>query len=478
MVEPTPTPHRFKFQPLSGEEIEAIHAATLRVLDEVGVMLDHPQARAMLLERGAHEAHGRICLPRDLVESCLEMCPSQVRLEGRDGAITLGSGGLHVHNMGGARDVLDAPQGDLRPASARDVAESTRLLDALDNVTSITPLYTPRDVPAHMMVLTMFEQTLRNTLKPVNGPGVQSATEARFLAEMSRIVLGDQAAISLGASPVSPLNFLGDICEIILEIANQGLVFGPLPCPNVGATSPMSLAGSIVQQNAEVLACIVIAESCRPGLPIVYCGRLSVLNMRSGAPIWGNPEVGMMSAATVQLGHRYHLPVNVYGLAGSGFAPDMQSGYERAVNALVPALAGADELSGVGEMAGGVFSANFQMVIDNDIIGIVRRVLRGFAADADALAVDVIAHAMENSHNFLKEPHSRKYLHAGEIWQASLGVNEPGWDSWTAAGRQTVVERAQREAEQLLARHEIPPLEAAQSRALTDIMQHAHQAGA
>ncbi len=287
-------------------------------------------------------------------------------------------------------------------------------MDALDNVTTITPLYTPRDVPAHMMILTMFEQALRNTLKPVNGPGVTTPEDVRTLYAMMQVVLGDQPQVSLGASPVSPLNFLGDIVPVFLEIARHGLPCGPLPCPSVGATSPMSLAGSLVQQNAENLASIVLVQLTNPGNPIVYCGRLSVLNMRSGAPIWGNPEVGMLSAGTVQLGHHYGLPVNVYGLAGSGFAADMQSGYERAINALVPALAGADELSGVGEMAGGTISSNFQIVVDDDIYGMVRRVLRSYDVNEDSLAVEVINHAMDHGRNFLKEQHSRRYLRAGE----------------------------------------------------------------
>ena len=266
-----------------------------------------------------------------------------------------------------------------------------------------------------MMILTMFEQALRNTLKPVNGPGVTTPDDVRTLYAMMQVVLGDQPQVSLGASPVSPLNFLGDIVPVFLEIARHGLACGPLPCPSVGATSPMSLAGSLVQQNAENLASIVLVQLTNPGNPIVYCGRLSVLNMRSGAPIWGNPEVGMLSAGTVQLGHHYGLPVNVYGLAGSGFAADMQSGYERAINALVPALAGADELSGVGEMAGGTISSNFQIVVDDDIYGMVRRVLRSYEVNEDSLAVEVINHAMDHGRNFLKEQHSRRYLRAGEI---------------------------------------------------------------
>jgi trimethylamine--corrinoid protein Co-methyltransferase len=347
-------------------------------------------------------------------------------------------------------------------------------MDALENVTTITPLYTPRDVPGSMMILTMFDQALRNTLKPVNGPGVTTPEDVRTLVEMMQVIYHDKPAVSLGASPVSPLNFQGEIVQVFMEIARQGLPCGPLPCPSVGATSPMSLAGSLVQQNAENLASIVLVQLTNPGNPIVYCGRLSVLNMRSGAPIWGNPEVGLMSSGTVQLGHYYKLPVNVYGLADSGFAADMQSGYERAINALTPALAGADELSGVGEMAGGVISSNFQIVIDNDIYGMVQRVRRGFEVNEDSLAVDVIAHAMDSGRNFLKEQHSRRYLRAGEVWQGLLGVQESSWDTWQAAGAPTVLERAQAEAEKILASHEVPPLDDDQIRALDEIMRSAY----
>ena len=451
---------------ISPEAVEEIHQASLRVLSETGILIDDGEARALLFDYGAKETKGRVCIPPELVEACLEDCPERVTLRGRGREVVLGDGKLHVHNMGVARDVIDPLVNQLRPATAADVAESTRLLDALENVTTITPLYTPRDVPSEWMVLSMFDQTLRHTLKPINGPGVRSRAELIKLVEMMKVVFGDQPSISVGVSPVSPLNFLGEVAQVMMETARQGLPFGPLPCPSTGATAPMSLAGSLVQQNAENLAAIVLVQLTRPGLPVVYCGRLSVLNMRSGSPIWGNPEVGMMSAASVQLGHHYHLPVNVYGLADSGFATDMQSGYERALNALVPALAGADELSGVGEMAGGVCSCNAQIVIDNDIYGMVQRVRNGFTVDPDSLAVEVIAHAMDTTRNFLREPHTRKYLRAGEVWQGRLGVQESGWEMWTAAGSPTVMERAGQEVERILAEHQVPPLPEEQSREL------------
>jgi trimethylamine--corrinoid protein Co-methyltransferase len=458
---------------LSPEEVRTIHHATLRILSEVGVILGDAGARTLLFDHGARESHGRVCLPPDLVETCLKRCPQQVTLRGRGGQVTLGTGNLHVHNLGGARDVLDAPGADLRPATASDVGHSARLLDALDNVTTITPLYTPRDVPPPVMTLTMFDQTVRHTLKPINGPGVQTRAEVRRLVEMIRVVFGESPSVSLAVSPISPLSFPKDIVQAILEIARAGLPFGPLPCPNVGATAPMSLAGALAQQNAEILASIVLVQLVTPGHPVIYCGRLAVLNMRSGAPIWGNPEIGLASAATVQIGHHYSLPVNVYGLACSGYAIDIQNGYERALNAVVPTLAGADELSGVGEMAGGIFSSDVQMVIDNEIMGMVQRVRRGFTVDEDALALEVIAQVMDSTRNFLAELHTVKYLRGGEVWQGRLAVQEIGWEIWRDAGRPNVIERAQHEVERILSTHEVPPLPEDQSSAMDEIMQAA-----
>jgi trimethylamine--corrinoid protein Co-methyltransferase len=455
---------------LTPEEIQQIHHASLRILDEVGILIDDPFSRQLLLDHGAHPFSDRLCLPPDLVQGCLASCPSLVEVQGRGGSIVLGDGALHVHNLGGARDVLDRPGGEIRPAVTADVAQSTRLLDALPSVSTITPLYTPRDVPARLMALTMFDQMVRNTLKPISSPGISSTSELQSLFAMMQVIFGNKPSIPVSVSPLSPLTFSGHIAPAILEVARLGLPFAPLPCPNVGATSPMSLAGAVAQQNAENLAAIVLAQLVSPGLPIVYCGRLSVLSMRSGAPLWGNPEVGLMSAATVQVGHFYHLPVNVYGLAASGYASDMQAGYERVVNALVPALAGADELSGVGEMAGGALSSNFQMLIDDDIFAQIRRVLRGFSVNEDSLAVEVIAHAMAGTRNFMAEKHTRQYLRAGELWQARFGIPEVGWEMWRAAGSPDVLRRAQIESENLLSSHEVPPILDTQAKELDRIL--------
>jgi trimethylamine--corrinoid protein Co-methyltransferase len=148
---------------------------------------------------------------------------------------------------------------------------------------------------------------------------------------------------------------------------------------------------------------------------------------------------------------------------------DLQNGYERSLNALLPALAGADELSGVGELAAGVTGAYVQMVCDDEIAASVRRLRRGFEANEDTLAVDVIAAVMEGSRNFLDQRHTVRHLRAGELWPTRLAERR-AWEEWQQAGREGMVERAQAQAERLLVEHQVPPLAEDQERALDEIL--------
>jgi len=278
--------------------------------------------------------------------------------------------------------------------------------------------------------------------------------------------------LSLSVSPISPLFFPDDVAEAIVEIARQGIPFGPLPCPTAGATAPLSLAGALTQQNAETLASVVLAQLVHPGLPIIYCGRLAMLEPRTGLSVWGGVEMGLASAATVQIGHRYGLPVNVYGFSTNANVIDVQNGYERALNAAIPALAGADELSGIGEMAAGVCGSYAQMVLDNEVVASVHRLRRGFSVDEDSLAVEVIANVVTGSGNFLDQMHTVRYLRAGEMYVTHLATRQ-SWTEWEQAGRQGMAERAQAEAERLLAEHTVPPLTEDQERQLDEIMRQA-----
>lgn len=458
---------------LTLDQVEAVHQATLRILSEVGIVLGQAEALELLSGAGASVRGDRVLLPPELVKRTVDQCPSQVSTRGRGGTtITLGDGNLYWHNVGGARNVYEPHSSQRRVAILQDVRDSARLLDALDSATTVTPFFTPQDVPGPLMSLAMYRHTLPHTTKPVQGPGVQTAAEVKLVVRMAAIIGPPTEVLTLSVSPISPLIFPDDLVEAILETARHGIPFGPLPCPTAGATAPMSLAGALAQQNAEVLASVVLAQLVQPGLPIIYCGRLAMMEPRTGASVWGGVELGLASAATVQVGHRYDLPVNVYGFSTNAHTLGIQSGYERALNAVIPAIAGADELSGIGEMEAGVMGSYAQMVCDDEIAASVHRLRRGFAVDQDALAVEVIGAALDGSRNFLAEMHTVRYLRAGEVLRTRL-AERCSWGEWDRTGREGMSERAQTRAERLLTEHEVPPLPDSQERELDQIMQEA-----
>ncbi len=458
---------------LSDADIDAIHSSTLRVLAETGIIISNPEAREILSGAGAKIQGDRVLMPPTLVEEQVAKSSTEVALRGRGGATKmLGDGSLHWHNLGGARDIYDAGTGTHHKAMLKDLQDCTRLLDALDGVTTITPFFTPLDVPGHLMSLAMYRFAIPHTTKPLQGPGVQTAEEVQFAIRMAAVIGPPQEVFSLSVSPVSPLNLSSGLAAAIIEVARQGVPFAPLPCPTAGTTAPFSIAGAITQQNAEVLASIVLAQLVHPGLPIIYCGRLAMMEPRTGLSVWGGVELGLASAATVQVGHRYGLPVNVYGFSTNAHTLDIQNGFERALNAMIPALAGADELSGIGEMEAGVMGSFAQIVCDNEIAGSVRRILKGFDVNDDSLAVDLISSAMQGTHNYLGQKHTMRYLRSGEVLLTKL-AERGSWEAWEAHGRVGMAERAHAEAVQLIQNHRVPPLSDDQERELDGILDEA-----
>ncbi|MBN1992089.1 MAG: trimethylamine methyltransferase family protein [Anaerolineae bacterium] len=455
---------------LSLQDIEAIHQATLRILGETGVILTEPQSREILTGAGAAVQDQRVLLPPDLVEKCIVQAGKRPTLLGRNGiSRTLGDGALSFHNLGGAREVYDAAGSTRRPATIQDVQNATRLLDALDNCHTITPFFTPCDVPGPVMSLSMYRHALPHTVKPLQGPGIQYAAEVRYAVKMAEVIGHPAQVLTLSLSPVSPLTIPDHEAEAIIEIARMGITFGPLPCPTAGMTAPFSIAGAIAQQNAEILFALVLAQLVRPGLPMIYCGRLAMMEPRTALAVWGGVELGLLSAGTVQLGHHYGLPVNVYGFSTNAHTCDVQNGFERAIGAVIPALAGADELSGIGEMEAGVMGSYAQMVLDNEFAAGILRLRRGFSVTAEALAVDEIAEVMRSTRNFMAQLHTVKYLRAGEMLLTRLAERD-SWNTWEQGGRQGMAERAQAEAERLLREHHVPPLAEAQEKELAMLL--------
>ena len=201
---------------LSDEDVQAMHEATLQVLNEAGVFWTHKPSLDILQEAGCKVEENRVYFPPDLVTDSIAKAGKRPVIRGRKGQVNeLGVGNLYFHNLGGARDVFDAKTGTRRIATDQDVIDATRLLDALPNTHTVTPFFTPQDVPGELMSLYMFRHCLPHTIKPVQGPGIQFAEEVKYAVEMANVVGIPATELTLSLSPVSRLSLINRLSALI-----------------------------------------------------------------------------------------------------------------------------------------------------------------------------------------------------------------------------------------------------------------------
>jgi trimethylamine--corrinoid protein Co-methyltransferase len=229
------------------------------------------------------------------------------------------------------------------------------------------------------------------------------------------------------------------------------------------------MAGALAQQHAEILASFVIAATVRPGALVGYCSRISPIDLRTAISYWGGPEVGMSGACAAQLAHRLGFPCDSYGLATSSPLFDPQFAYERLANALVPALAGVDMLSGVGN-GGGLVAGLEIAVLDDEIISLIKQIVAGCAVNETTLAYDVMAEVIPRDGVFLGEMHTVRQMRHGALWIPELSERGEAGD-----GSMGVLARARARAKELLATHEVEPLSDEVSRHLDEIVARARR---
>ena len=469
-----PTPLRV----LTEEQVDAIHEASLALLGRTGARFDHEGAAQRLVDQGAlrHPVRKNVLtFPRSMVEEAIRKIPRYGTYYARDPANDVTFDGEHTfsHALGGNPAILDLETGDMRGATLQDVEDATRMQDALEHCHTTGPLVVATDVPAPVHVVKTMQAMLENTTKCVSGYALRTA-EVEILLKMGACVAGGAEAFrerpifTLYGSPSSPLTYDAHVCDVILRAVSGGIPVDIVPCPIAGGTAPLSLAGGLAQQNAELLAGVMLLQTVDPRIPTQYSGRLSFLDLRSGKNLWGLPELGLVSAATVQIAHRYHMTADVYGVTTDANGWGMQIGVERIVAALPPALAGADNLSGIGGAWQNCGSLAM-MVLDDEIYADIFRLIRGIEVDQDRLALDLID-VVGPMGNFLGQRHTMKYLRAGEM------RNSPLWDKRTmdkarAEGMRPIQEVARERARRILEGHAPIPLDADVQRELANIVE-------
>ncbi|HMK92240.1 MAG TPA: trimethylamine methyltransferase family protein [Thermoleophilia bacterium] len=446
------------------EAIEAIHAASLALLERAGVRVESPAAHEILLAAGCSPAGGdRLVVPRQVVDEAVAALPARYVLTARDPARSLPvdaePGEVFVHNMGGAADVSDALTGATRRATIADQGDFSRVMHHLVNQHTVCSLLQPQDVPGELEPLYSYAVVAFETDKYVGGPGISFPYQARHLLDMAREVTGADGAggrypLDLAFSPVSPLLLGAEVTDALVDAVRRGgVAVEILPCPAAATTAPATLSAAVAQQNAEVLAGLVLVQAVGPGTPTYYGPRLSAVDPRTGIFTSGTPETGVSSIAAVLLARRYGMACDCYGPTTDALVPDAQFGIEHALNALLGMLARPRFLSGVGDVHAGAASTLEALVIDDDVLNDAFYAIAPRPWDDAALDVDAMVEGVLSGKGFLGSKHTRRYIRSEFV--SPLLAFRGGAEEWARSGHRGMVDLARERVDELLGREPV-----------------------
>lgn len=457
---------------LSPEELTAIHEASMALLARVGVAYHSDEAIAIFKQHGLPVDGRLVYLPEKQVMDAIAAAPSHFTIRGRHPAkdVVIGGDSLVFAPGYGAPFILE-PDAGRRSPTLDDYHDLIRLADALPNQDlSGHMLVLPGDVPEGTAHLHMNYAAMVHSDKPFIGSS-EGASAANQTMEMAAILF-DEPPTSLRQQPVtvalvdslSPLSYSQDMIEALMAYASwrQPVMMAALVM--AGATGPITLAGILAQQNAEILAGITLAQLVNPGTPVIYGSTSTIMDMRTGALAIGSPELSMIATASTQVARYYGLPSRCGGALTDANSPDAQAGFESMFSLLTAANSGADfVLHAAGILSSYLTFSYEKFVIDDEMCGIVRRYCRGLPVNQDSLAYDVIANVGPGG-NFLREAHTvTRCRHA--FWQPAI-CDRAGLEMWLANGQPDLTQRANRRWQDLLAEHEDPPMDATTKRQL------------
>lgn len=466
---------------LSEEALGAIHGASLRILEEIGVRVHHETILAKLGEAGAIVNAESLTarLPTAMVLSSLQTCGKTYALYGRDRGkkAAFGQGEMLFLCSGGQFAWVDPITKVRRDPTIADARRAIKVADALENINIVGALALPAEVDPKVRDVVLWAELIRGTTKPML-TWMHSREAAVYVLEMLETVAGSAKELQTYpmtfafVEPISPLQFTKEGMDLLLEFSRRGLPVGFGPMAMSMATAPATLAGTIAQGNAEVLAGITISQVLKPGLPVCYWGIPHIMDARTGNISFGSSEQALMAVALVELARGYGVPVGVNVGLTDAKVPDAQAGLEKGMTLLLGALAGADIFGHMGISGAGQGVSLPQLVIDNEMAGYVRRLNRGFAVDEETIAFDVIRR-VGIAGQFLTDEHTLR-TYRGEQWVSEL-FDRKDWQTWVESGSTTVLERAAEQVDKLAATHSVPPLAPEVEREIARIIKSAER---
>jgi trimethylamine--corrinoid protein Co-methyltransferase len=446
-------------------EIEEIHQRALDVLQQVGCFFEHEDALGILEKHGAIVDHstGVAKLPRNIVEEAIRLCPSSMLLAARDPKRDIHAEGDRVYFGTGTVPVKvrDLQTGEIRMGTLKDCEDFARLIDTLEFIHFFKAMITPSDVNQKVAELYMVNAAYNNTTKQISSNPF-SAQGALDLYRMGVAVAGGEEAfrqrpmIIINMLAVSPLQWGRTNLEAIIALARADcpMIIGSEP--QGGTTGPAPLAGVILLNVAETLAGITLAQLVKPTVPVMWGCVASISDMRSGLFASGAVELGLINAAMNQMAKFYRLPTYSTGGMSDSKVSDAQSGVEKALQALTVALAGGNYIhDAAGLMESCLLTSYEQYVIDNEMLGMVSRVLEGIRVTPETLSFEQIKEVGPRG-NFMGLRHTLNHIRTEHYLPQLFDRNT--YDTWEMRGAKDIRDVARERAREILATHEVKPL--------------------
>ena len=454
-----------RIEVLNQDEVDKIHNRSLEFLNDFGIWINDNRVLGILSENGCEaDTNTKIVkFPKKIVEDCIKKTPSSFKMGARsdNNILDIGGGSINTRPMSGCHMILDLDSGKCREGLETDVAKCSILVNNLKNITYNGAVIYPSDEPPAIRDVHLTKIMLENSLKHIQCQPFE-AKNLKYMIEFCIAVMGskekimEHPLITLNVAPTSPLKYSENEVKI-LELASLykvPVMLGSTPIS--GATGPVTLAGQLILIHTETLAGLVIQQVINPGTPILYGPRPNTMDMRTGNALWGSIEFGITSAAVVQLAHYLNIPTDVMGAGTDSKALDEQTGIEKSMNLLMAAISGSDVVSGLGFIETINTASYEQLVIDNEIAGMMYRVLDGIDINNEKLAIDVIKEVGFNG-NFLAQENTIKFLREEHYIPEIL--NRQNRDEWELGGSKDLAKIANDKARDILENAEIPLLD-------------------
>ncbi|MEF8787503.1 MAG: trimethylamine methyltransferase family protein [Planctomycetota bacterium] len=410
------------YQPLSDSDVQQIAESAFKVLEESGMAVYSPTAFQALEEAGAETEpeENIVKMPRSMVEDAIASNPSSITLASRDEDgeydAVLEDGKVHYGTGGTAIYVLDPDTGERRESTTEDVILNARLVDRLENVHVLTLNVFPNDIKNKPDIdVNRFFHGLDNTTRHVMG-GPYSLEGCKKAVKLARMVAGgeeelrERPFVSFITLLISPFKVDKDHGEITCYVAEEGLPVVVPTEPMCGTTSPVTLAGNVLTHVAETLGGITLVQAVNEGAPGI-CGNVgSISDLETMGNLGGCIERGMISAAVAQMAQHFELPI--YSTAGTSDAKEMdvQAAYESSMSSLITAMSGANYIHDIAGLMETDLTVSYEkLVVDNEILGMTQRVLRGIEVSDETLATDMLIDKGPGE-DYLAEQHTVKHM--------------------------------------------------------------------